>query len=92
MIVPSFFEMVRPLQNLIKRDVLYKWGSQENQAFNSIRKSITEEPSLMSSNFSQDFALYTFSSDRSYVVVLTQKNYENNEIHISFMSSTFKGE
>jgi hypothetical protein len=67
--VPSFFEMVRPLQNLIKKDVLYKWGSQENQDFNSIRKSITEAPSLMSHDVSQDFTLYTFTSDRSYVVV-----------------------
>jgi hypothetical protein len=90
--VPSFSEMVRPLQNLIKKDVLYKWGSQENQDFNSIRKSITEAPSLMSLDFSQDFTLYTFASDRSYVVVLTQKNVENNEIPISFMSSAFKGE
>jgi hypothetical protein len=45
----------------------------------------------MSLDFSQDFTLYTFSSDRSYVVVLTQKNVESNEITISFMSSSFKG-
>jgi hypothetical protein len=31
--VPSFSEMVRPLQNLIKKDVLYRWGPQESQAF-----------------------------------------------------------
>jgi hypothetical protein len=31
--VPSFSEMVRPLQNLIKKDVQYHWGPQENQAF-----------------------------------------------------------
>jgi hypothetical protein len=71
--VPSFSEMVRPLQNLIKKDVLYRWGPQESQAFDSIRKEIIESPSLMSPDFSQDFTLYTFASDRSYVVVLTQK-------------------
>jgi hypothetical protein len=59
--------------------------------FDSIRKSIIESPSLMSPNFSQDFTLYTFASDRSYVVVLTQKNVESNEIPIAFMSSSFKG-
>jgi hypothetical protein len=80
------------LQNLIKKDVLYKWGPQENLAFNSIRKSITEAPSLMSPDFYKYFTLYTFASDKSYVVVLTQKNVENNEIPISFMSSSFKGE
>jgi hypothetical protein len=90
--VPSFSEMVRPLQNLIKKDVLYRWGPQESQAFDSIRKSIIEAPSLMSPDFSQDFTLYTFASDRSYVVVLTQKNVESNEIPIAFMSSSFKGE
>jgi hypothetical protein len=89
--VPSFSEMVRPLQNLIKKDVQYHWGPQENQAFDSIKKSIVEAPSLMSPDFSQDFTLYTFASDRSYVVVLTQKNTESNEIPIAFMRSAFKG-
>ena len=84
--------MVRPIQNLIKKDVLYIWGPQKIQSFDSIRKSIIEEPSLMSPNFSQDFTLYTFAFDRSYVVVLTQKNVEINKIPITFMRSTFKGE
>jgi hypothetical protein len=48
-----------------------------------------EAPSLMSPDFSQDFTLYTFTSDQSYATVLTQKN---TEIPIAFMSSTFKGE
>jgi hypothetical protein len=50
--VPSFSEMVRPLQNLIKKDVQYHWGPQESQAFYSIKKSIVEAPSLMSPDFS----------------------------------------
>jgi hypothetical protein len=45
----------------------------------------------MSPDFSQDFTLYTFASDRSYATVLTQKNVERNEIPIFFMSSAFKG-
>jgi hypothetical protein len=89
--VPSFSEMVRPLQNLIKKDAQYHWGPLENQAFNSIKKAIIDAPSLMSPDFSQDFTLYTFASDHSYVVVLTQKNAENNEVPIAFMRSTFKG-
>ena len=89
--VPSFSEMVRPLQNLINKDAQYHWGPLENQAFNSIKKAIIDAPSLMSPDFSQDFMLYTFASDRSYAVVLTQKNAENNEVPIAFMSSAFKG-
>jgi hypothetical protein len=89
--VPSFSEMVRPLQNLIKKDAQYHWGPTENQDFNDIKKAIIDAPSLMSPDFSQDFTLYTFASDRSYVAVLTQKNVENNEVPIAFMSSAFKG-
>jgi hypothetical protein len=89
--VPSFLEMVRPLDNLIKKDVLYHWGPQESQSFDSIRKAIVESPSLMSPDFSQDFMLYTFASNQSYVVMLAQKNYESNEIPSAFMISTFKG-
>jgi hypothetical protein len=89
--VPSFSEMVRPLQNLIKKDTQYHWGPIENQAFNDIKKAIIDAPSLMSPDFSQDFTLYTFASDRSYAAVLTQKNSENNEVPIAFMSSAFKG-
>jgi ribonuclease HI/transposase InsO family protein len=89
--VPSFSEMVRPLQNLIKKDTQYHWGPTENQAFNDIKKAIIDAPSLMSPDFSQDFTLYTFASDRSYAAVLTQKNSENNEVPIAFMSSAFKG-
>jgi hypothetical protein len=76
---------------MIKNDVLYRWGSQEIQDFNSIRKSIIKAHSLMSLDFSQDFTLYTFSYDKSYAVVLTPKNAQNNEIPISFMRSSFKG-
>jgi hypothetical protein len=89
--VPSFSEMVRPLQNLIKKDTQYHWGPIENQAFNAIKKAIINTLSLMSPDFSQDFTLYTFASDRSYAAVLTQKNSENNEVPIAFMRSTFKG-
>jgi hypothetical protein len=89
--VPSFSEMVRPLQNLIKKDTQYHWGPLENQAFNAIKKAIIDAPSLMSPYFSQYFTLYTFAFNHSYVVVLTQKNVEKNEVPIAFISSAFKG-
>jgi hypothetical protein len=89
--VPSFSEMVRPLQNLIKKDAQYHWGPLENQDFNAIKKDIIDAPSFMSPDFSQDFTLYTFSSDRSYAAVLTQKNTKNNEVPIAFMRSSLKG-
>ena len=45
----------------------------------------------MAPYFSKDFILYTIATDFSYAAFLTQKNHEDAEIPISFMSSTFKG-
>ena len=42
-------------------------------------------------DFNKYFILYTFATDFLYATVLTQKNHEDFEILISFMSSTFKG-
>jgi hypothetical protein len=38
-------------------------------------------------NFSKDFFLYSFASDQSLAAVLTQKDDENNEALVSFMST-----
>ena len=46
----------------------------------------------MSPDFSKEFILYMFATNFSYVVVLTQKNNEDVEIPISFMSFKFKGD
>ena len=45
----------------------------------------------MSPDFNKYFILYTFASDISYAIVLTQLNQQNSEVPISFMSSNFKG-
>ena len=89
--VPSFFEIVRPLQNMIKKDSSFSWGDEEKKSFIRIREAIAEAPALVSPDFRKDFILYTFAFDISCAVVLTQKNQQEDEVPISFMSSNLKG-
>ena len=89
--VPSFSEIVRPLQNMIKKDSSFSWGDREKQSFIRIREAIAEAPALVSPDFRKDFILYTFASNISYATVLTQKNQQEDEVPISFMSSNLKG-
>ena len=51
-----------------------------------------EAPALFPPNISRDFVLYTFSTDISYACMLSQRNNEDVEIPVPFMSSTFKVE
>ena len=72
--VPSFSEIVHPLQNMIKKDSSFSWGGREKQSPIRIRESIAEAPALVIPDFRKDFILYTFASDISYAAVRTQKN------------------
>ena len=71
--MPDFVQIIKPLQLLVKQSVHFKWTDSEKNAFNKIKTSIAHAPSLKSSNFEKDFILYTFASDDSLAVVLTQK-------------------
>ena len=59
---------------MIKKDSTFSWGDKEKESFIRIREAIAKAPTLVSPNFRKDFILYTFASDISYAVVLTQKN------------------
>ena len=89
--VPDFSRIVSPLQAMIKKNSIFKWGQDEYEAFNLIKQAIVNTPSLAAPNFSNPFILYTFSSDRSYVAILTQANQDKAEAPISFFSSNLQG-
>ena len=68
--VPDFAQIVKPLQQMVKQSVQFKWTDVEKNAFNKIKTSITHAPSLKSLNFKKYFILYTFASNDSLAVVL----------------------
>eukprot|EP00253_Pinus_taeda_P024989 PITA_24989 len=76
---------------MIKKNSVFKWGSLEKEAFDLIKQSIINAPSLNTPNFSNHFTLYTIASDSSYAGVLTQLNDHNLEAPISFFSSNLQG-
>ena len=69
---------------MIKKNALLKWGHTEREAFDIIKQAIINSPSLTTPYFSNHFILYTFASETSYVVVLTQINDKKIEAPIYF--------
>ena len=61
--VPDFAQIIKPLQQMVKRSVHFTWTDLEKNAFNKIKTSVSHAPSLKSPNFEKDFILYTFASD-----------------------------
>ena len=89
--VPDFAQIVKPLQQMVKESVQFKWIDVEKNAFSKINTSIAYAPSLKSPYFEKYFNLYTFASDDSLAVVLTQKEDGGDEYPISFMSTGLYG-
>ena len=83
--------MQRRLHSVKLHSVQFKWTNVENISFSKINTSITHAPSLKSPNFEKDFILYTFASDDSLAVVLTQKEDGGDEYPISFMRTGLQG-
>ena len=85
--VPDFAQIVKPLQQMVKQSVQFKWTDIEKVAFKDIKIAIVEPPSFKCPDFEKDFILYTFASDNSLSPVLTQKRELGDEYPISFMST-----
>ena len=85
--VPVFTQIVKPLQQMVKKSVQFKWTGVEKNTFSKIKIVVAHAPSLKSPNFDKDFILYTFASDDSLASVLTQKEDGGDQFPISFMST-----
>ena len=71
--MPNFAHIVKPLQQMVKKNAQFKWTKIEKNVFNKIKTAVAHAPSLKSPDFDKDFILYTFAFDDSLAAVLTQK-------------------
>ena len=69
--VLDFAQIVKPLQQMVKQSVQFKWNDVEKNAFSKIMTAISHAPSPKSPNFEKDFILYTFVSDDLSAAMLT---------------------
>ena len=88
---PDFAKIIKPLQKMIHKDSEFKWDDERKEPFNNIKVSISWASVLRSPDFNRDFNLYTFASNQSLAMVLTQKDDEKYEAPMSFMSTNLQG-
>jgi len=69
--ISNYSRIIRPIQDMINKDVVYNWRKRKNFTFICIKQAIAEEPALYSLYFNKDFVLCTFTSENSLIVVLT---------------------
>ena len=75
---------------MLKKDSKVKWTIEAKQAFEEIKKSLTQTPFLTSPNFYKDFIIFSFASDHAIDVVLLQKDEQGCEKPIAFFSKALR--
>jgi len=79
--VQGFFHLAHPLFDLTWKDTEWRWGIEEQSAFNSLKERITTAPILALPDNLQPFWIEADSSYFTTRAVLSQQSSEDNKWH-----------
>ena len=88
--IPNFFELVKHITTMLKKDAEIKWTDQERSSFEDIKKAIMEAPTLISPDYTKSFYIFSFASYDTVAVVLLQKVDEGLDHPIALFSKTLR--
>jgi len=87
--VPNLVEHLREITNIIKKDSVVSWTEEAVKSFNLVKLAPSLAPVLISPDYTQDFILFSFSSDHTMAAVLMQKR-DQLEKPLAFFSRTIR--
>ncbi|GJS15948.1 putative reverse transcriptase domain-containing protein [Tanacetum coccineum] len=83
--IEGFSFISKPLTKLTKKNKKYKWGKEEEEAFQTLKQKLCSAPILALPEGTKDFVVYCDASLKGYGAVLMQR-----EKVISYASRQFK--
>ncbi len=60
--IQSYSTIARPLAILLRKEAQFTWGTEQQQAFDKLKKALTSQPVLSYPDFNKPFYLYTDAS------------------------------
>ena len=73
--VPNFGTIVAPLNDIVKKDVVFQWGEAQQKAFETLKEKLTNAPILALSNFAKTLEIECDASSISIGAVLLQEGH-----------------
>ncbi|XP_019435376.1 PREDICTED: uncharacterized protein LOC109341859 [Lupinus angustifolius] len=84
--VKDFSTLASPLNELVKKNVVFHWGERQEEAFNQLKAKLTSAPVLLLPNFAKSFELECDASNIGIGAVLMQEGHP-----ISYFSEKLSG-
>ena len=75
--VHEFAKLTEPPTYLLCGKVTFKWGEEQNNVYNILRKVLSSKPILAYLNFNQEFIIQTDASLKTVSDVLSQISSDN---------------
>src|SRR5271169_1100215 len=89
--IQGFSQIAAPISNLLKKKAPFVWGDEEQTAFDTLKRVITEGPILRLPDPDLSFVVTTDASDKAVGAVLTQRSQDTNFDHpVAFHSRKMK--
>lgn len=85
--IENFSKITLPLTKLLKKDAIFLWTSDQQNAFEKLKNTLCTEPLLQYPDFTQTFYLTTDASNYAIGSVLSQ-NKPPNDLPIAYASRT----
>jgi RNase H-like domain found in reverse transcriptase/Reverse transcriptase (RNA-dependent DNA polymerase)/Ty3 transposon capsid-like protein/Integrase zinc binding domain/Chromo (CHRromatin Organisation MOdifier) domain/gag-polyprotein putative aspartyl protease len=84
--VKGYADIAAPLFSLLKKESVWNWNSDSQEAFEKLKKNLMEYPILRIPNLSKKFQIYTDASGLALGAILSQKD-DNGEEYVCCYSS-----
>jgi hypothetical protein len=72
--IPRYANIVRPLNNLLKKDAPFVWGKEQEDAMDQLAHAVASNPILRRPNYEKPFFLEVDASQYATGAVLSQKD------------------
>ncbi|GBM90511.1 Retrovirus-related Pol polyprotein from transposon 17.6 [Araneus ventricosus] len=84
--IPNFSDIARPLSNLTKKNIVWKWSEQEQQTFQTLKQCLVTPPVLRQVDPTKTFIIRTDASGYALGAVLLQGDSPADERPIEYAS------
>ncbi|XP_059078063.1 uncharacterized protein LOC131876637 [Cryptomeria japonica] len=82
--VPKFAETTKHIVGLLSEQHPFKWTEEAKNAFEKIKESVANAPTLVNPDFTKDFILYCYALDHTMSGILLQLDERGAEMPIAF--------